>query len=270
MLSCFGESQSTYRDHHYLEYNDLLDHQVGVPSTVFTTNSKEENVMNQELYGVEKIIGKPASKMDLNDPEKIIESGKIKLAPKHTLEEVLNEKYLRTLFLYFPHIPVSYIAEYLLGKKANSGESNKFRDFIAEKQITHYSSQKKEFLYEHMTYVWWATGEEEAAIKFHEDKQKLYESKTKNMKPDVAEEASPDQDITHTFVCVDPAEEEKPVEKENSAQTEPETEPREPQPHRTRINGYVEIGLYGNKPQILRALADLMEKYGIDVEDVSL
>lgn len=213
----------------------------------------------KELYGIEKTIGKPIEKMDLNDIEKAA-SG-CTLQPLHAKEEVLTEEYLRSLVFYFPHVIQCLVDKYLLNAECSGYMSKALKKY----GIEHRGLSARTYLLEQVTFVLWATGDLQTALEYYDSKQKIFAAKKHNLptcQPTTENEASAEATPAETA----PTTEIPNKEEENMPETEPtvavatEVKPRPKQatPIRPKV---ATIILDTTNPSYGKAIAALFSEY---------
>ena len=176
-LSGLNTMRASYYDHNYLEYRDLLDHQIGVevPPLRVIANPKEESTLKKELFGIEKVIGKEAK--DMTEDDALRAAIECPIKPLHTVEEVLEESYIRNLITYFPHATHKLIANHLLG--IEKGEC--VGKFLKKIGLEHKGSREKIYLMEHVAFILWATDNTDEATKYRDEKLAEYDNKKYNL-----------------------------------------------------------------------------------------
>lgn len=211
--------------------------------------------MRKELYGMEKVIGKPVQDMDLNDIE--IAAKGCELQPLHAKEEVLTENYLRSLVYYFPHVVQCLVDKYLLGSEYGGHMSKALKKF----GIQHRGLRARTYLLEQVTFVLWATGDLQTALKYYDGKQKAFTAGKHNL-PFVHQPATePNELPTET-----PAEPPAPT----PTTTTPKREASEPYVPGRRANTVATVELYGAPEEILTAMAYIAGRFALDVQKSTL
>ena len=213
----------------------------------------------QELYGLERVIGKVYTDIDENDFEKGITGCPI--GPIYDEEKFLNdESYLRELFTYFPHVPTSLIAQCLFNKGCGCTIFTKIQKRISELGINQQVVKKEDSLYEQAIFVGWAAKDPYKGIEFVYEYNKKHgkaKPKTPDAKPaktaPVKEENSNKEEKPMTKKTVS-----TPANTINLAETVKSTEP-------TNQTDSISVKLTGNVAYIFRKLADFIDD-GIKVD----
>lgn len=276
----YGLSDIPQRDNSHEFISEVIDHQIGVhapppKSYIITKEDKEaimeEDNMKKERYGIEKVVGKSFNQMDENDMEKAIEGCPIEPIQdeKRFLED---ESYIRALFCYFPHVPTSLIVKCFFGKGTGCTIFNKTQKRIKELKINQQITTKDESLYEQATFVGWSARDPYAGINFIDEHKKKHGDKDN---PGVVDEKqykeekemSTKKAATPVSLPAKTPAPEEPKQSPEKASSPTHSE----EPYRAKTRGIVDISLYGEKAEILRAIAELIEKYaGIEIHSIDM
>lgn len=256
-------------DNSLYQCDDVYDHQVGVKVPRISFAVKEEDKMNVEkkqatkILTIADVIKKTPDKMGMNDVEPVMNGAPVE--PRFDKKSLFDKEYLEKLFGYFEHVTNVMALQLLLNVKNDSAVG--LGKFMKNAGIQHRGSRKDCYFYETMAFYGWVKGRStDAAMDYYyathpkEDVSQPDETPTQP-EPEIEEEA----EMTKIETVGTP-EEQEPVE-ETSSPAE-----AEPQSHRARSHGYVEVFLYGVKSEILRAIAELMDKYAgiIDVDRIEI
>lgn len=222
-------------------------------------NSKNNPKEAPKMKSMEETIGKPISQMGLVD---VLPAAKAcMLKPLRDAEEAKrNENYFQNLLVYFPHLSSGDVAKYLFQNKYSTWSVRNWlsRD-AAEPRGRGAARHSRATLYERAAFVAWAGGDYETYI---QDELDSYSKTAVRMRTQATErkqaaDAAPAGEVTA---------EEVPQDALPAGEVVAEEVSRDAAPAKRSGKKLMTVELWGKGPDILRALADLMEKYDIEVD----